>query len=189
MDAFATAAQLATAMKRTFTTEEQTWVTSLLEQAAGIMRGVMRSQVYPSSQSTYRVYPVGGRVALPQGFIQSIDAVERDGVALVEDTDYTRFEDTFTVDCNDPLDITVTSGLDTAPDDLVGINCALVSGPIMTVEAGLGLTAGGMSSVAIDDFKAAWADGGAESGMTPSPFTTQYLQDTYGTTGWVVNTK
>jgi len=189
MDAFATAAQLATAMQRTFTTEEQTWVTSLLEQAAGIMRGVMHSQVYPSSQSTYRAYPVGRRVALPQGFIQSIDAVELAGVTLVEDTDYTRFEDTIILGCNDPVDITVTSGLDTAPDDLVGINCALVSGPIMTVEAGIGLNAGGLSSVALDDFKAAWADGGAESGMNPTPFTIAYLQSAYGTTGWVVNTK
>lgn len=185
MDAFATADQLAAAMKRTFTVDEVVWVTALLQQAAGIMRGLMHSQVYPSSQSTYRAYPVGGRVALPQGFIRSIDAVQCGGV----DATYTRFEDTILVDDNVPLDLTITSGLDVAPEDLIAINCALVSAPMMTIEAGIGLTAGGLSSVALDDFKAAWADGGASSGMTPSPFTQTYLEDTYGTTSWVVQTR
>lgn len=186
MTAFASADQLATAMKRVFTSDETTWVTMLLEQAAGIMRGLMHNAlVYPSTTSTYRAYPVGGRVALPQGFIQSVGAVQRDGVDVM----FTRFEDTILVDCNDPVDVTLTAGLVAAPADLVGINCALVSGPMMTVEAGIGLTAGGLSSVALDDFKAAWADAGAASGMTPSPFTKTYLEEMYGTTAWVVQTK
>ena len=184
MDAFATAADLATAMKRTFSADEQAWVKTLLEQAAGIMRGVMHSQVYPSQQATYVAYPFAGRVALPQGFIRSIDAVQRDGA----DIPFRRVEDVIFVDCDTPVDVTVTSGLDAAPDDLKGINCALVSAPIMTVEAGIGLTAGGLSSVALDDFKAAWADGGASSGMTPSEFTKAYLEQAYGTTAWVVQT-
>lgn len=184
MDAFATSAQLATAMKRTFTDDEATWVTMLLQQAAGIMRGVMHSQVYPSQQSMYRAYPIAGRVNLPQGFIRSIALVQRDGI----DVRWERFEDTIQVYGNGPVDLTISYGLDTAPDDLIGINCALVSAPIMTVEAGIGLTAGGLSSIALDDFKAAWADGGASSGMVPSPFTQTYLENTYGTTGWVVQT-
>jgi hypothetical protein len=183
MDAFATSDQLAVAMKRTFTDDEAAWVTLLLVQAAGIMRGLMHSQVYPSQQSTYRVYPVAGRVNLPQGFIRSIDSVQRESV----DVRWERFEDAILVRGNWPLDVTISWGLDEAPDDLVSINCALVSGSMMTVEAGIGLTAGGLSSIALDDFKAAWADGGASSGMTPSAFTISYLQNTYGTTSWMVH--
>lgn len=189
MTAFATYAQLGVRMKRTFTVEEQPWITALLEDAAGIMRGVMRQQVYPSVEAVYVTYPVGGRVALPQAFIRSIDMVEQGGDELVLDTDYTRFEDTLLVPSNDPVTLTVTYGLDTAPSDLVAINCVMVSSAILTVEAGTGLSAGGLSSVALDDFKAAWADAGEQSGLTLTPFAEKYLRDAYGVTGWVVNTK
>jgi hypothetical protein len=182
MTAFATYQNLATRMKRTFTTEEQAWVTSLLEDAADLMRGVMRNRVYPSTTSTYIAYPVGGRVALPQSFIRTVDAVARDGVAVT----FTRYQDTVLVDSDEAVDITFTYGLATAPGDLLGINCAMVSGAMLTVEAGLGLTAGGLSSVALDDFKAAWADAGAASGMALTTATQTYLEDHYGTTSWIV---
>lgn len=182
MTAFATHSDLATRMQRTFTSEEQTWLTALLEDAAAQMRGVMRNQVYPSTEATYTAYPSGGWVDLPQSFITSIGAVERDGVEI----EYTRRGDSISVDCDTAVDITFTYGLATAPADLVGINCAMVSGAILTVEAGIGLTAGGLSSVALDDFKAAFADGGEHSGITMTEFTRKYLVERYGRSAWVV---
>lgn len=184
MTAFATSDDLALRLNRTFTTEEELWVTALLDDAAEFMRGVMGSQVYPSSQSTYVAYPVGGRVALPQGFVRSVDAVERDGEAL----EYVRRQDTLFVDCNEPVDVTFTYGLDTAPNDLISINCALVSQMMLTVSAGLGLTGAGLSSIAIDDFKAAFADGGASTGLSMTDHTRDYLIGRYGTSAWVVDT-
>lgn len=182
MTAFATADDLAVRMKRTFTEGDQAWVTALLEDAAGVMRGVMRNQVYPSAQSTYLAYPTGGWVDLPQGFIRSVDAVTRDG----DPVRFERVQDSIRVHCDGPVEVTFTYGLDTAPADLIGINCALVSGVILTVENGLGLTAGGTSSVAIDDFKLAFADAGASSGAALTDTTRDYLVQNYGRSAWVV---
>lgn len=189
MVAFATADDLAVRLNRTFTVGEEAWVTALLEDAAEFMRGVMGSQVYPSTQSTYVAYPAGGRVTLPQAPVRSVDVVERDGVELVLDTDYTRRQDSLFVGCDDPVDVTFTYGLDAAPADLVSINCALVSQMMLTVSAGLGLTGGGLSSVAIDDFRAAFADGGASTGLSMTDATRAYLINRYGTSAWVVETR
>ena len=182
MVAFATHQDLATRMMRTFTVPEQEWVTALLDDAADLMRGVMRNQVYPATTSTYIAYPTGGRVALPQSFVRSIESVQRDGI----DVAFTRFQDVINVGSSEPVEITFTYGLDAAPSYLIQINCALVSAVMLTVEAGVGLTAGGLSSIAIDDFKAAWADAGASAGMVITEHVRRYLEETYGVTAWVV---
>ena len=183
MTAFATYSDLASRLGVTYTPLQQTQVTLLLEDAAVMMRGVMRNQVYPSLSSTYLAYPVGGRVALPQSFVRSVDAVVS---TLSLPVAYTRRQDTICVDTDDPITVTFTYGLAAAPLDLVAINCALVGQVLLTVNAGLGLNAGGLSSVAIDDFKAAFADGGAGTGMTLTANTEQYLIDHYGQSSWIV---
>jgi hypothetical protein len=185
MVAFATASDLGARLMRTFTVQEEEMVEALLDDAAALMRGVMRSQVYPVSQSTYVAYPTGGRVDLPQDFIVSVDAVERDGEAV----EYTLREDTITVDCDEPVDVTFSHGLSVVPPDLKSINCVLVSSALVTVEAGLGLGAGGLSSVAIDDFRFAFADGGAAAGMTMPAHVREYLTTRYGRSAWVVDTR
>jgi len=184
MTAFATYSDLGTRMKRVFTEEEQPWITSLLDDAAALMRGAMRSPVYPPAEWAYTAYPHGGRVDLPD-FVNDIVSVQQDSADIA----YRRFEDTVTVDCGGPVHVTLNVGLTDPPADLLAINCVLVSGAILTVEAGIGLTAGGLSSVALDDFKAAWADAGAASGMALSEATCDYLESHYGRTGWVVETR
>jgi hypothetical protein len=95
-----------------------------------------------------------------------VDAVERDAVAV----DYTYRPGYLTVDCDDPVDVTFTWGVATAPPILVSFSALLVSQAILSVETGTGLSFGGLSSVALDDFRASFSDGGAESGMVlPSP--------------------
>lgn len=183
MIAFATFSDLAGRLGTTYTTAQQLQVTLLLEDAATLMRGVMRNQVYPSRSSTYVAYPVGGRVTLPQTFVRSVDSVvSAVGLAVV----YTRRQDSLFVNTDSPVTVTFTYGLAAAPLDLVGINCALVGQVLLTINAGLGLNAGGLSSVAVDDFKASFADGGAGSGMVLTASTEQYLIDHYGQSAWVV---
>lgn len=184
MDAFATFVDLGKRLNRVFTSDEQDWVTSLLEDAAEYMRGVIGSQVYPGRQVTYTTYASGGWVDLPQAPVKSVDAVVRDGSPV----SYQLIQDSLRVPCDGPVTITFTYGLASPPADLVGINCALVSQMMLTVEAGIGLTAGGLSSVALDDFKAAWADAGAQSGLAMTDATRKYLVDNYGRSAWVVGT-
>jgi hypothetical protein len=185
MTAFATYTDLALRLNRTFTDPEQAWVTALLEDAAEFMRGVMNgNQVYPSSQSTYTAYPVEGRVILPQTMIRSVDAVVSPDTSLP--VAFTYRQGIVFLTCDDPVDVTFTYGLDTAPQDLVNINCVLVSQQMTTIAAQLGLSGGGVSSVAIDDFKLAFADGGAGTGLSLTDSTTKYLERRYGTQAWVV---
>jgi hypothetical protein len=95
-----------------------------------------------------------------------VGAVERDSVAV----DYTYRPGYLTVDCDDPVDVTFTWGVATAPEILASLSAVLVSQAILAVETGSGLTFGGLSSIALDDFRAAFAEGGAASGMVlPEP--------------------
>lgn len=159
-------------------------MTSLLADAAAYMRGVIGYQVYPARQVTYTAYPSGGWVDLPQTPVKSVDSVQQNGSAV----SFERFQDSVRVFVNGPVLITFTFGMSSPPDDLKAINCALVSQPMLTVEAGVGLTAGGLSSIALDDFKAAWADSATASVTNITDATRKYLVDNYGRNGWVVGT-
>jgi hypothetical protein len=182
MTAFATAAELSVRLNRTFSAEEEVWVESLLEDAADFMRGVMGNKVYPSAQTTYTAYVSSGWVTLPQSMVRSVDAVTQNGAAIT----FTQFQDSIKVDVTGAIEVTFTYGVAAAPRDLVAINCALVGQQMLTVEANLGLSAGGLSSVAIDDFKLAFADAGASTGLALTANTEKYLKDNYGSSGWVV---
>ena len=106
------------------------------------------------------------------------DAVEfrvRDGVVFV--------------DTDEQVSIEFTYGYAVAPEGLRRWACVLVSQALVPLELNLGLTVGGLSSVALDDFKAAFADGGASTGLSMSSHTRTYLEEKYGRTGWVVDTR
>lgn len=138
----------------------------LLVDASAYLRGVIGQQVFPVTTSTFTAWPDAGRVDLPQYPVVSVDAVERDDVAV----DYTYRPGYLTVACDDPVDVTFTWGFAEAPDLLVSLAAVLVSQAITSVETVSGLTFGGLSSVALDDFRAAFSNGGAESGMVlPAP--------------------
>lgn len=186
MTSFSTPDDLGTAMKRTFTEDEKAWVQTLLNQAADYMRELMQGAwVYPKRQSTFETWPVAGRVVLPQDFVRSVDRVERDGKPVR----FTRFEDTLRVPSDDRLEVTFTYGLEEAPHLLVGLNNAIVSQQIMLVEAEIGLSVGGLSSLALDDFKIAFANAGELTGLALPEHTRKLLAQQYGRTGWVVGTQ
>jgi hypothetical protein len=188
-------AQLATALNRTFADgAETTWITSLLEDASTYLRDdVIGLQVYPQSQSSFTAYPQGGTITIPQQPLISIDTVQRDGL----DVDYSQFDNIITLHelrydpwrrMELPVDITFTYGYTAPPASLTRWCMVLVSQALLPLEAQLGLTAGGLSSVAIDDFKAAWANAGEESGITLSDRNIKLLREQFGTRGTTVVT-
>lgn len=161
MEAFATADDLASRLKRVFTSEEEAWIDGLLADASDHLRSVIGQDVYPLTQSTYVAYPVEGRVDIPQHPVVSIDAVERDGAAV----DYTERPGFILLESDEPVSVTFTWGYAEPPNELVRLACVLVSQTLLPLEAQIGLTAGGLSSVQLDDFRLAWANAGEESGM------------------------
>lgn len=185
MVAFAEAADLAKLLNRVFTADEIIWVDDLLDAASTYLRSAIGQDVYPQTQSTFVAYPDSGRVDLPQWPVVSVDTVERDAVAV----DFTYRPGFLMVSCDDPVDVTFTWGYATAPPELVRLACVLVSQALLTLENDIGLTAGGLSSVAIDDFKLAWADAGEQSGMTLTRHAEAAVKRQFGRGGsWVVDT-
>ena len=181
MEAFATTTDLATRLNRTFTVDEQMWLTTLLEDASAYLRTeVIGQNVYPPATVTFDDWPTAGRVDLPQYPIVRIDAVKRDGV----DIDYEYRPGYITVQGDEKIEITYTYGVVEAPDDLIRLTCVLVSSALIPLENQLGLTAGGLSSVALDDFKLAWADAGSASGMVLPPIQSATVRAMFGRGGF-----
>lgn len=176
MTAFATYQELEKRMARTFTTGERTWITELLEDSAEYMRGIIGEQVYPPTQITFQGWPEMGWVDLPATVVRSVDSVTLDG----QPVEWSRHLNRVRVGCTGPAEVTISVGYSAAPRDLTALNCALVSSQLLLVEAGLGLQLGGMSSVALDDFKIAFADAGERTGGLSLPEHQQeYLRNRY----------
>lgn len=179
MDAFANFVDLGAKMRRTFLPgAEGVWIDELLSDASNYLRAVIGQDVYPTTQSTYVAYPVEGRVDIPQHPVVSVDAVERDGSAVT----FTYRPGFLLVGSDDPVSVTFTWGYATVPAELARLACVLVSQALIPLESELGLTAGGLSSVQIDDFKLAWADAGSASGMTLTPHAEAAVRSRFGAT-------
>lgn len=162
MTAFATPEQLGTRLNRTFTAGEKAWMQELLEDASEHLRTVIEQEVYPRRQTTYTDWPTGGRVDLLQTPVVSIDAVVRDGAPI----DYELFPGYLKVTGDEPVTLTYTFGLANPPRELARLACVLVSQTLIPLEQQLGLTVGGLSSIAIDDFRMAFANAGEQTGMS-----------------------
>ncbi|MDR7189777.1 hypothetical protein J2Y46_002603 [Microbacterium sp. BE35] len=176
MEAFATVAELETRLGRTFEVDQQEQIQVLLEDASTYLRHVIGQVVYPRVQSTFVGYPVDGRLDLPQWPIVSVDEVTRDGAGVEH-----RYRPGYiTVVCDEPVTVKFTWGFLDPPEELVRYTCVLVSQALLTIEANLGLSAGGLSSVSIDDFKIAWADAGGLSGMALTPHAEAAVRNQFG---------
>lgn len=176
MVAFAVAADVAARLKRTLTEPEEAWVAVLLEDASAYLRDVIGQQVYPQTQSEFVAYPDSGRVDLPQWPVVSVDAVERSSVAVA----YTYRPGFIEVRSDDPVDVTFTWGYAVAPDLLKSLAVVLVSQAILAVETTGSLSFGGLSSIALDDFRAAFSNGGAESGMVLPKIQQSLIRSRFG---------
>lgn len=163
MVAFATLAQLQNSTGRTFAAEQHPHIEQLLEDATTYLRDdVIGYHVYPQAQATFTTTPdSSGELLLPQQPVVTVDSVLRDG----EPIDFTYRDGSVFVQGTDPITVTFTYGYEEPPSSLTRWAIVLVSQVLVTIELNLGLTAGGLSSVAIDDFRAAFADGGEHTGM------------------------
>lgn len=178
MDAFATAAQFATRLNRTFTEGETPWVESLLADASDLIRNAIEQEVFPRRTVTYTAYPSPlGREDLPQWPVVEVTDVTRDGSPI----DFKAALGVVTVDGDEPCDITYTFGYADAPAELVRLTCVLASQTLRDVEAGIGLASGGLTAIAIDDFRAAWR--GAETGTSIPATLVASLRQRYGRGG------
>lgn len=163
MDAFATADDLGKLLNRTFSNDEKPWIDELLESASTYLReDVIGYQVYPRSTATVTTWPdADGIVPLPQHPVVSVDAVLRGGQPIP----FRWNRGLLTVDGIDDVQVTFTYGASIAPEGLKRWACVIVSQTLSVLELQLGLTVGGLSSIQVDDFRVAFADAGAESGM------------------------
>ena len=200
VDAFATYQNLETRLNRVFTEAERPWITALLEDASTYLRDdVLGLQVFPQSTSTVEFWPDGGRVDIPNPPLISIGSVTRAAVAVA----YVRRYNTIWVPIEyadvaaslggrveAPVTVTFTYGFATAPESLKRWACVLVSQALLPLEQNLGLTVGGLSSVALDDFKVAFADAGEMSGIALSDRNVALLREQFGTRqSYVVGTR
>lgn len=176
MVAFATRADLEKTLQRSFSGNEIAWIDELLEQASSYLRSVAGQWIYPKRTSTYTAYPSNGREDLPQRAVRSVDSVKRDG----EEIAYEYRPGYIKIGSDDPIDITFTYGFDESPEELKRLTCVLVAQVLIPLENDLGLTAGGLSSVQLDDFKLAFADGGASTGITLTPHAEAMVKQEFG---------
>lgn len=177
MTAFATAPDLAKRLHRTFAAgDESEWIDELLEDASAFLRAEIGQEVFPRTTSTYTAYPTNGREDLPQIPVLAVTAVTRDG----QNIPFTVRPGLVHVDGDEPCDVTFTWGYENPPRELTRVACVLVSQTLLPLEAQLGLTAGGLSSAQIDEFRIAWADAGEQSGMAIPERLLTRLRRTYG---------
>lgn len=162
MVAFATWQELETQLGVTFTAEEQAQATSLLESASSYIRGVIGQNVFPQETVTFTAWPdLSGRVDLPQWPVVDVSLVEDGGEAV----DFKYRPGFVLVGRRDMVDVTFTYGVTDAPEELKRTALVLGAQALQSLELTGGLTAGGLSSVSIDDFRAAFADGGSSTGI------------------------
>lgn len=177
MDAFATIEQLQQSTGRTFTEEQSEHIEQLLADASTYLReDVIGMRIYPREQVTFTTTPdSSGELVLPQQPVVSVDAVTRNGQSI----EHNYRDGSVFVDGHEPVTVTFTFGYAEPPANLTRWTIVLVAQALVTLELNLGLTAGGLSSVQIDDFRAAFADGGAHTGMQLSPRNEQRIRDQY----------
>jgi hypothetical protein len=200
VDAFASYTDLELRLNRQFSEAERPWITALLEDASTYLRDdVLGQQVYPQSTATATFWPEGGRIDIPSQPLVSIESVQRDG----QNVEYVRRDNTLWVPLayarplvttatrvEAPVEVSYTYGYEEPPASLVRWTCVLVSQALLPIEANLGLTAGGLSSVQLDDFRAAFADAGEMSGIALSDRNVRLLREQFGVRqSYVVGTR
>lgn len=175
MDAFATTAQLSALLNREFSIDETEQVEALLAVASDHIRAVVGQDIFPQRRVTFKAWPdVAGRVDLPQQPVVEVHSVtggfDYDGESV-------------TAHASGPVDVEFTYGYAEPPEFIASLTCVLAAQAFKMLELGLGLSAGGLSSVAIDDFRAAFADGGEQTGISLTPRNEALLRERFGAPG------
>ncbi len=176
MTAFAEVADLEELLKTTYVGDDRTQVEALLDAASDHLRFVIGQDVFPQVSSTYVAYPTFGREDLPQWPVVSVDAVERDGSPV----DFRYRPGFILVGSDDPVDVTFTWGFPTVPGELKRLTLMLSAQALQMFEVTGGISGGGLSSLSIDDFRAAFANGGETTGISLPKRVEQAIRNHYG---------
>lgn len=176
MDAFATVDDLEVLLKTTYAGSDSDQVEALLEAASDHLRFVIGQDVYPRTTSTYVAYPTFGREDLPQWPVVSVDAVVRDGVAV----DFRYRPGFILVSSDEPVDVTFTWGFETVPGELKRLCLVLAAQALQMFEVTGGVSGGGLSSLSIDDFRAAFANGGEATGISLTKHAERSIRNAFG---------
>jgi len=174
--AFAEVKDLETLLKTTYEGEDANQVEALLDAASDHLRFIIGQEVFPRQTVTYKAYPSFGREDLPQWPVLSVESVERDGAPV----DYSYRPGFITVGTDEPVDVTFTFGYEAAPGELKRVTLVLAAQALQMFETTGALTAGGLSSLAIDDFRAAFASGGESTGIALTPHAERSLRRAFG---------
>lgn len=179
MTAFATANDLGKLLKTTYEGATKTQVEELLEAASDHLRHVIGQEVYPQATVTYTAYPTFGREELPQWPVVQVVSVKRGSA----DVNFKYRPGFILVGSDDPVDVTFTYGYPSVPAELKRLTCVLAAQALQMFETNGALTAGGFSSLGIDDFRAAFADGGAGTGIALTKHAEASICRTFGRGG------
>jgi len=179
---FASVADLQARLNKTFPDADAPWVQTLLDDASDHLRSMLGWQVWPSAVVTVRTkVNIGDFYRLPIQPVQSLGTVLVDGavVAVTEFDGGIQFKD------QGIADIAFTAGYGTIPKVLTSWTCVLAA-QVMDAIAKLGMLSGaGLSSVSIDDFKMAWANGAEGSGYVLPDRVVEQLRESFGTSAYV----
>lgn len=182
MGAFATVEQFEASLGREFTEQEKPHVEQLLADASTALRDVIGAWVAPQQTATVRLLPRNGWIDLPQHPVVSVESVLSPyGVPL--DFDFTGDAVKISETVSSLCEVTFTYGATEVPAELTRVACVLASTTLLTLEASGALEAGGLATLAIDDFRASWSDGGANSGMHIPEIQAAQLRARYGVQG------
>ncbi|MCT2042612.1 hypothetical protein M3D15_04585 [Pseudoclavibacter alba] len=182
MGAFATVEQLEAVLEKKFTDEEKPRVEVLLADASTHLRDVIGAWVAPQQTATVRLLPRHGWIDLPQHPVVSVESVLSPyGVPL--DFDFTGDAVKISETVSSLCEVTFTYGATEVPAELARMACVLASTTLLTLEASGALEAGGLATIAIDDFRASWSDGGVSSGMHVPELQAERLRARYGLQG------
>lgn len=176
MTAFAEVEDLEVLLKTTYVGEDRDQVEALLEAASGHLRFVIGQDVYPVTETTYTAYPTFGREDLPQWPVVEVTSVERDGVPV----EYTYRPGFIMVRSDAPVDVTFTWGLAEVPVELKRLTLVLAAQALQMFETTGALSAGGLSSLGIDDFRASFASGGENTGISLTPHAERSVRRQFG---------
>lgn len=201
--AFAEPTDLATRLGRTFTEPEALQVSALLDDATAHLQTIIGAQVSPPAEVTVRHLVSQGQWIDPPAYPATVTAVEINGepfeVDPYETADgriyspaawFTHSPELGFAETYGPgvlaVDITYEVGYADAPADLLAWACVLASQALANVTDLGAMGAGGVTSVAIDDYRKAWDPASTPGGGIPDRVA-ERLRAAYGTTAYVTS--
>jgi len=161
------------------------WVETLLDDASAHLRDILGWQVFPAAQVSYTTKVWAGAFhLLPIQPVVSVDSISiPDATAMMYDV----YDGGFATNVNGIATVTFTAGYPAPPRSLISWTCVLAVQVIDAVTKLGMLGNGGLSSVAIDDFKLTWSQSQENGlgGYTLPDRVVAQLQASYGTTAYV----